>query len=609
MPDPDLCPHFEKPRLTEQDDDIEFLHLMDRAPEWVRYRPVRYLSTGQLHGYYVHVCLPQGAGFDTLESLIANAEQTGRLRTLHQAVWQEAMGSFQSFPRQVVLFLHVYGSAGLGLDPAQLESLQQQTQETLVQVVFELSPTFAGDFEVLAGEVSEVRKYGFKVCMKSSWNGYPWPLAIARLHPDYVKADAILTRGASANHTQVIALETLVELARKLNCHVIVEGLDQEADLKLTMGLGAQFGTGELLGPLEQGHTVHAGQVQQHIQAQIGRMFAQYHGYVPAKAGLEKIVRPVKTVHEGTRVEEVVHYLNASALESGVVVTRGNEPVGLVIRERLFQRLATKYGYSLFGNKAISRLMERDPLVLEIDTPLETVSRLAMARKYEHVYDLVIVTRLGQLVGVVTVQDILNAVTSAQIELARDANPLTGLPGNRRIEQEILWRLSSGRAFTIIYTDLDYFKWFNDRFGFQKGDLVIGYTAQVLKDSAAAFGFPGDFVGHIGGDDFILITETDDVEQLCSDIIERFEEGVTQYYPNGAHGTEDFDITDRHGQRVHSNGLSISLSVLECREYNRTTTSLELISEEAGELKKRAKNTFGSVYVRGALSDTNAAIE
>jgi diguanylate cyclase (GGDEF)-like protein len=312
----------------------------------------------------------------------------------------------------------------------------------------------------------------------------------------------------------------------------------------------------------------------------------------------------VKTVEKQTPVAEVVRYFNEFEMETGVVVVQDEEPIGLVMRESLFRRLAFKYGYSLYWHREIAKLMDKDPLILEADTALETASRLSMARHRDQIYDLVIVTRRGKLIGAVTIRDMLNVITQEHMELARDANPLTGLPGNRRIEREIEQRIEADQPFTIIYVDLDHFKWFNDQYGFHRGDSVIVFTANVLRDCLERLGEPGDFVGHIGGDDFILITQTSDLNALCEAIISRFDHEVPQFYSHPSGNPEAHIVTDRWGNPVGSTGIAISLSVLECHDVKRSELSLERIAEEAGHLKKMAKSIQGSTSVRGSLGST-----
>jgi len=109
-------------------------------------------------------------------------------------------------------------------------------------------------------------------------------------------------------------------------------------------------------------------------------------------------------------------------------------------------------------------------------------------------------------------------------------NPLTGLPGNVLLTEELKYRLGRPDLFAYLYVDLDNFKAFNDTYGPARGDRVIKLLAEVLRDSVASQGDDGDFVGHIGGDDFAIITSPDVLDQLCGQIMTTFDQQVRLLY-------------------------------------------------------------------------------
>lgn len=179
-------------------------------------------------------------------------------------------------------------------------------------------------------------------------------------------------------------------------------------------------------------------------------------------------------------------------------------------------------------------------------------------RDYSQLNDVVLVTREGRLTGAATVRALLECMTALRTEAARTANPLTGLPGNIGIQKELRHHIARKRAFAVIYGDLDYFKWYNDCFGFGMGDELIRYVANLLVDTVKKLGEPDDFIGHIGGDDFIVIMTGGNAEQLCQTLIKRFDEEVVSFY-GGATVTE---VEDRYGNRVAQNGVTLSLALM-----------------------------------------------
>jgi len=186
--------------------------------------------------------------------------------------------------------------------------------------------------------------------------------------------------------------------------------------------------------------------------------------------------------------------------------------------------------------------------------------------------------------------------TLKRIDRNRLANPLTGLRGNIEIQVEINQRIAKKEVFAVIYGDLDNFKSYNDVYGFASGDRAIKLTADVLIDATNTFGNSRDFIGHIGGDDFVIITTPDKVDAICENIIKTFDIKIKELYCK-----EDVDrgyivTSNRQGQIMKFPLVSISLSVVTNEE--RELISHLQIAEIAAELKKKAKAMQGSVYVK-----------
>ena len=130
----------------------------------------------------------------------------------------------------------------------------------------------------------------------------------------------------------------------------------------------------------------------------------------------------------------------------------------------------------------------------------------------------------------VSVQKILDALACVQVEMAKGANPLTGLPGNVAIEREISRRAAARTPTSLVYIDLDNFKVFNDVYGFKDGDKAILLTARILLESLATYGFQDDFLGHVGGDDFVLLCRGESVNRVCKAAIEAFATASPELY-------------------------------------------------------------------------------
>jgi len=180
-------------------------------------------------------------------------------------------------------------------------------------------------------------------------------------------------------------------------------------------------------------------------------------------------------------------------------------------------------------------------------------------------------------------------------EIDLEANPLTRLPGNLSILNELNQRLAGNKLFASCYVDLDRFKAYNDTYGFQHGDNVIKETARILLRNVKEFGNSGDFVGHVGGDDFVVVTSIPIMDKLCSKIIEDFDKTTRNFY-NETDWKNGYIIAhDRQDLEKKLPLLSISIGVVtnEFRKINHVAQ----IGEIGAELKSFAKSLKKSNYV------------
>lgn len=177
---------------------------------------------------------------------------------------------------------------------------------------------------------------------------------------------------------------------------------------------------------------------------------------------------------------------------------------------------------------------------------------------------------------------------------ARDTSPLTGLPGNFSIGAEIEQRIATGRPFALVYCDLDNFKAYNDHYGFMRGDQVIQFSADVLRQAVADTGDDEGFVGHIGGDDFVAITEADVAEAFCKSVIDRFDDGILDYYDTADALKGYIEVTDRRGERYAFPVVAMSMGVV--TNLTRPISTQWEASAVAVEMKEFAKKQAGSAY-------------
>lgn len=278
----------------------------------------------------------------------------------------------------------------------------------------------------------------------------------------------------------------------------------------------------------------------------------------------------------------------------GVVVVENGKPIGLVMKDSLNFHLSSQYGTSLYYGRPVKLIMDAQPLIVDLECSLEQVATIAGNRPESKLYDLIIVTANGEYQGTVSVMELLSRITDLRIILAANANPLTGLPGNLVIEEKIKQALQYD--FAALYIDLDNFKAFNDKYGFEMGDKAIKLTASIIKEVTAAYNNQNIFLGHIGGDDFfILLFQQKQAPELAERIIREFDARIPSLYSPEDLAKGYITVPDRKGDKQCYPIMSVSIALVDNSNYH-FTNYLE-VSEVAAQLKKKAKMIEGSTWV------------
>ena len=179
--------------------------------------------------------------------------------------------------------------------------------------------------------------------------------------------------------------------------------------------------------------------------------------------------------------------------------------------------------------------------------------------------------------------------------IALDANPITGLPGNNSIKQAITKAIEANQEAFVFYADLDNFKAYNDDYGFANGDKVILFTSSLLQAVMKEFAITEGFTGHIGGDDFVLIIEKSKALDFAGRLIERFDQGIKEYYNDEDRANGYIVSINRKGEETNFPFVSISIAGVDLSQ--RDYSNYLQVSDICVELKHKAKQTAGSCLV------------
>jgi diguanylate cyclase (GGDEF)-like protein len=176
----------------------------------------------------------------------------------------------------------------------------------------------------------------------------------------------------------------------------------------------------------------------------------------------------------------------------------------------------------------------------------------------------------------------------------RNLSPLTGLPGNIRIQEEIERMVREDRPFAVLYSDLDNFKAYNDQKGFVRGDRLIQAAARIIQDSVAEFAGADGFVGHVGGDDFVAVVPPDVAEDAAKRIVERFDAQIADFYEPEDVDRGYVEVEDRKGvmQRLPLVGVSVGIATTQVRRFAHYGEAVAVATEMKQFAKRDPRSSF-----------------
>lgn len=178
----------------------------------------------------------------------------------------------------------------------------------------------------------------------------------------------------------------------------------------------------------------------------------------------------------------------------------------------------------------------------------------------------------------------------------REANPLTGLPGNHAIEREVARRLAQGESFAVMYVDIDRFKSFNDHYGYARGDRAIDLLSQVLCGAVDDVDAERGFVGHVGGDDFVVLCGSEVSEDLATSIVQTFEAGAQHLHDPVDWQRGYLQTKTRTGEPVAAGLITLTIALIEDAHHRGRHPAA--LSDALAELKQHGKQEPGSVVVK-----------
>jgi EAL domain-containing protein (putative c-di-GMP-specific phosphodiesterase class I)/GGDEF domain-containing protein len=556
-------------------------------------QPIARMQDGEIVAYEGLIRGPSDSPLHSPLNLFKAARACGRTVEVEHLCRRVVLERFAELKLPGKLFLNVSPECLLlQPDGTRGETLQYIHQIGIHpdRVIIELTenqPTY--DYELMREAVLHYRNMGFQIAIDDLGEGFSSLRLWSELRPEYVKIDMHFIQGINHDPVKLQFVRSIQEIADKSDTLVIAEGIETQAELLVLRDIGVAYGQGYHLG---RPHSTPARALPAEVAKALSRNGVAVY---PQRSGEKQAATIAKLLHEVAAVppsmcnNEVYQIFMAEPKLMIIPVVDDGVPLGLISRFDMIDHFARPYQRELYGKKSCRQFMDAKPLIADKDTSLQDLSYRMVESAAHHLFNGFIITEHGRYLGMGTGHDLMREITQMQIHAARYANPLTQLPGNVPINEHIDRLLESGTRFWVCYCDLDHFKPFNDVYGYRRGDDVIQMTGRILSAHCDP---DRDFIGHIGGDDFMLLFQSEDWEARCHAILADFEASVLDYYSLEDRDRGGYISEDRQGKKVFYSLMSLSLGTIRVEPHQYY--SHHQIATQASDAKKQAKKIHGS---------------
>lgn len=449
------------------------------------------------------------------------------------------------------------------------------------------------DAAQLAEALAYLRARGVRLALDDFGNGHSNFELWHELAPEFVKIDRFLIDGIATGPARLAIVKALVEVGAALGTELIAEGIEREDDLALVRDLGIGFVQGYLLGrpSAELHHGPSAVIREMCTRVPVRPRPARVSGVRQISAAHLLVEAPVLMPRHTNEDVENVFRMNP-ALHALPIVDDDNRPLGLINRRDFSEALARPFARELSGRKSCRTWMHENPIVRELSDEISALADILLGEDQRYLADGFVITEGGRYRGLGTGQALVRRVTEMRIEAARYANPLTLLPGNIPITEHIGRLLDADNAFVVAYCDLNHFKPFNDQYGYFRGDQMIRLMADVHLHNLQPH---LDFLGHVGGDDFVVVFQSGDWHERCLRIVSEFNAAAQHLFDAADVARGMLHGEDRSGRAATFPLTTLCIGVVHVPPSHFADP--EEIASIAAAAKRRAKREKVGVFV------------
>ena len=588
-----MTSHLDTPALRQTARD-----LLDLGALRAHYQPIVQLKDGKVVAHESLIRLPANSSLRSPDEFFRAARAEDITVRAEQACLDEGVRSWVAHKPDTRLFLNLSAYAIIEmvdrLSVAGVMRALHAAEVSPAALVIEITEhEHVADIPRLIALAGELRAAGLRFALDDFGDGRSSLRLWAELRPEIVNIDKYFVHDVGTQPFKVQTLRGLTRLAETFGTTLVAEGIETEDELRVVRDLGIELGQGWFLGRPQAvpamsvlrpaGETIISSEIA--VLPEITRAAG-------ADFTVARLAIAVPPLHPQMIIDDVAKHLAADPALRAVALVDDGRPVGLINRQAFVDSYAKPYFKELYGRKPCVTFANTSPLILDKHTGLEGMTAVLTSADQRYLSEGFIVTEGGRYLGLGTGEQLVRVVTEVRIEAARHANPLTFLPGNIPISEHIERLLDSGAGFVACYADLNDFKPYNDLYGYWRGDEMIRLVARTLVSHCDP---RRDFVGHVGGDDFVVLFQSDDWLDRCERILASFNANAVSLFDADAVARGGIEAEDRHGVTRFFKFTTLSVGAVPIRpgRFSRA----EEVASAAAAAKHKAKLSPGGLDV------------
>ncbi len=566
------------------------------------YQPIVNLSDASIHAHEALIRGPRGSPMHTPDALLRAAAQEYLGFEFEYACLATILRHWGQMKAPGRLFVNISAAVLTQLVTSRgVDTLLKPIVDLGIlsrMLVLEITEhERVDDMDALADVVAQVRSAGVALALDDFGDGRSSLRLWSQLKPDVVKIDKYFTKNISQHGDKLKTIQALLQIADIFGTALVAEGVETKEDLRVLRDLGLSYGQGYFLGHPNAEPLQYLGLDARRILAERQIVVFPELSRATPNGQLRNVpVVQAPTVDVNTTNDALAAcFALRPDLHAVAVLDEREQPIALINRAQFMNEYSKLYYREVWGRKPCVVHGNFQPRLIERDHSVDELIGILTSEDQRYLSDGFIVTENGRYIGLGTGDQLVRSVTETRIEAARHANPLTFLPGNIPISQHMDRLIKKKVRFVACYADLNNFKPFNDYYGYWRGDEMIRLLARLALEQCDS---QRDFLGHVGGDDFMLLFQSLDWQTRCESLVQAFNNQAVGLFDATAQQAGGIEAEDRHGvmRFFPFTTVSVGAVVIEGGRFSRA----EEVANMAAMAKHDAKLAGAGLFERSA---------